>query len=131
MTITLSNGVTTVTLPPDLEWADEHAWQPVAQATEYSLTGALIVESASRLAGREITLAGEADRSTLLRAVLDQLATWAALPGQALTLTLRGTAHSVLFAHPNAIAASQLVPGAPIDTPGGGRYAVTLKFLEL
>lgn len=39
-------------------WADEHSWTPVAQSTEYSLTGALIVESARKQAGRPITLKG-------------------------------------------------------------------------
>ena len=129
--ITLAVSTTTVTLPPDLEWQDEYAWQPVEQSTEFSLTGALIVQSGERQAGRPITLAGETDRSTLLRAALDQIATWAALPGQQMTLTLRSVARTVIFDHPDAIQAAQLVPGAAIDTAGGGRYAVTLKFLEI
>lgn len=48
-----------VTLPDDLQWIDEYAWSPVARTSEYSLTGALIVEEALRLAGRPITLGGE------------------------------------------------------------------------
>lgn len=46
-------------LPPELVWEDEDAWSPVAQTTEYSLTGALLVEEAVKLAGRPITLAGQ------------------------------------------------------------------------
>jgi len=129
--ITLTDGTTSVTLPADLEWIDEYAWQPVEQSTEYSVTGALIVDQAERQAGREITLAGEQDRSTLLRATLDQLAAWAAIPGEELTLTLRTIAHTVIFNHPNALEAAQLVAGAPIDTAGGGRYRITLRFLEI
>ena len=129
--ITLAVSTTTLTLPSDLEWTDEYSWQPVEQETEFSITGALIVQTGERQAGRPITLAGETDRSTLLRAALDQLATWAATPGQEMTLTMRGAAHTVIFDHPGAIQAAQLVPGAPIDTAGGGRYAVTIKFLEI
>lgn len=50
--ITLSDGTTTIELPPDLHWRDEFSWTPVEQSTEYSLTGALIVQSGARQAGR-------------------------------------------------------------------------------
>ncbi len=129
--ITLAVGATSIALPADLEWTDEHAWQPVAQSIDYSVTGAMILETAQRLAGRTITLAGAQDRSTLLRAVLEQCHTWAQIAGQVMTLTLRGVDYSVLWAHPDAINASQLVAGAPIDSEGGGRYAITLKFIEI
>lgn len=129
--ITLSDGTTSVTLPSSLEWVDEYAWQPVEQSTEYSITGALIVDQTERMAGRPITLSGTERRSTLLRETLDQLAIWAATPGEELTLTLRTVERAVIFNHPNAMEAAQLVPGAPIDTAGGGRYRVTLRFLEI
>ena len=46
MAITLD----TITLPQGLRWADEFAWSPLAQATSYSLTGALLD------AGEEMTI---------------------------------------------------------------------------
>jgi hypothetical protein len=42
-------------LPDDLLWTDEHAWTPAVAAVSYLLTGALLVESAARQAGRPIT----------------------------------------------------------------------------
>lgn len=85
-----------VTLPDDLQWTDEYAWSPVARASEYSLTGALVVEEAVKLAGRPITLAGEwawIDITTLadLRAL-------AATPGWTGTLVLAdGRSFTVAF----------------------------------
>ncbi len=133
MSLTLSDGTTLLTLPDDLEWADEHAWQPVAQSTGYSLTGALVVETASKQTGRPITLTGDADRAWLSRAQVDQLMAWAAVAGKVLTLTLRGASRSVVFRHQDgaAISAKQIVPGAPISTPGGGTYVVTLNLMEI
>ena len=50
--------------------------------------------------GRPITLEPEDDSSTWMRSsVLQQLRNWAAVPGQQLTLTLRGTSHTVIFRH--------------------------------
>lgn len=130
--ISLAYAATPLALPADLEWVDEFAWQPVTQAIEYSLSGALIVDVGTRQAGRPITLAGTDERCLLRRAALDQINTWAALPGAVLRLTLRGVARDVVFRHQDgAVDARQLVAGAPIDTDGGGLYAVTLKFMEL
>lgn len=43
-------------LPGDLVFADEYEWCEVERKTEYSLTGALIVQESTKLAGRPITL---------------------------------------------------------------------------
>lgn len=43
-------------LPGDLVFTDEYEWCEVERKTEYSLTGALIVYEATKLAGRPITL---------------------------------------------------------------------------
>lgn len=37
-----------VTLPDDLLWSDEHAWTPVMASVSYLITGALLVQSATR-----------------------------------------------------------------------------------
>ncbi len=49
----------TLTLPTDLIWIDEFDWTPVQQTQTYSITGALIIESGVKKAGREITLSGD------------------------------------------------------------------------
>jgi hypothetical protein len=93
MSITL--GV--VTLPGDLRWADEFAWSPVVQSAEYSLTGALIVQTATRLAGRPITL--EAQRDTwVTRDTVLAVQALADTPGWVGVLTLHdGRVFTVAF----------------------------------
>ena len=71
MSIYLDN----VRLSDGLRWSDEFAWSPLAQASEYSLTGALIVEQAIKQAGRPITLVGGKDFAWLTRAELATLKT--------------------------------------------------------
>ena len=100
MSITLSDGTTTVTLDKDLYWPDENDWTPVVQSVNRSITGGLIVQPATRVRGRPITLEPEDDSTAwMTRAAVDQLRNWAAVPGQQLTLTLRGTSHTVIFRH--------------------------------
>lgn len=100
MSITISDGITTVTLHPDLLWADENSWNPVEQTAERTLTGGLIVSAALRDGGRPITLEPENDESGwMTRATVEALRNWAAVPGKELTLTLRSVAYTVLFRH--------------------------------
>ena len=81
MTISLSVGLTTVPLNPDLFWVDENNWHPVEQTSERTITGALVVQSATRVAGRPITLQPEDDSSGATSlADLEQLRNWAAVP---------------------------------------------------
>ena len=86
MALSLSDGTTTLTLPQNLLWADELAWDPVQQSTAYTLTGALVVEEAQAQAGRPITYSGGLQWAPLARsALLALLALGAA--GRVLTLT--------------------------------------------
>lgn len=48
-------------LPSGLYWSDEHAWSPVEQATDRTLTGALVLEESLKAKGRPITLSGGRD----------------------------------------------------------------------
>lgn len=100
MSITLSDGTTTVALHKDLYWSDENSWHPVEQTKSYTITGALIVMLGERKAGRHITLEPEDDNSAWMPlSAVEALRNWAAVPGQQLTLTLRGITHTVLFRH--------------------------------
>ncbi len=130
MSITLSDGTTTLTLPGDLDWTDEYEWTPVVQDAGYSLTGALIVESGTKQAGRPITLQSGDDRAWISRADVVQLHAWASVAGQQLTLTLRGVARTVMFDHAAAPVEAQMVMfyGDPVPED---RYTITLKILEL
>lgn len=132
MTITLSDGTTTLALDPDLLWEDEFGWAPVAQTVEHSVTGALIVDVGQRQAGRPITLVAEDERSGwITRADMAQLQIWAGVPGKQLTLTLHGVARAVLFRHHD---------GGPFDARPVAHYSdpaptdwviATLRFITI
>ena len=82
----LATGVACA-LPDDLLWADEHAWSPAVASVSYLLTGALLVQSATRQAGRPITLVGPSDMAWVTRATVATLHTWAAAPLAAASVT--------------------------------------------
>ena len=65
--ITLTDGVDSIILHSDYQWIDEHDWHPVEQSVERGLTGALIVQLGTRLAGRPITLQPEDDSASWMR----------------------------------------------------------------
>src|SRR5574338_1128201 len=75
----LETGVA-LPLPDDLLWSDEHAWSPAVASTSYLITGALLIQSATRQAGRPITLVGAHDMAWVTRAMVELLRAWAAIP---------------------------------------------------
>lgn len=87
MALTLSNGTTTLALPGNLLWADELEWDPLVQSSDYTLSGALVVEEATRLAGRPITYQGGLPWVRVTRTDLLALMALGAPAGVALTLT--------------------------------------------
>lgn len=134
MSITLAYGGIELPLDSDLYWEDENQYSPVAQTVDVGLTGALIVQVDGDDArpGRPITLRPEDDDSAwMIRADLDTLNAWAAVPGAVLTLTLRGVTRSVMFRHQDKPA----VDARPVvhysDVQPGDFYLVTLKFMEV
>lgn len=132
MTISLSDGTTTVQLHPDLYWNDESSWHPVEQTVERSITGALIVQAATRVAGRPITLQPEDDNTAWMpRSTLDALRNWAAVPAKQMTLTLRGTDRTVMFRHHDgeAVVAVPVVHYSDVD--GTDHYRITIRLMEL
>lgn len=87
----------TLTLPADLWWEDEIEWTPVEQSVEYSTTGALLIDLATKQAGRPITMVGEEDKAwTTRKTVLDLLA-FAAVPGKEMTLAIADRSFQVMF----------------------------------
>lgn len=129
--ITLTYTTTTVTLPADMQWLDEFEWRPVVQSTEPTIAGGMIVQSATRTKGREITLKSGENFAVLTRAQLDTLNSWADVPGRIMTLNIRGAARAVIFAHhtPPAITAEMVMYHAA--PAAGDLYVVTLKFIEV
>lgn len=132
MSITLTVGATTINLNPDLYWADENNWHPVEQTAQRTITGAMVVSAAARVAGRPITLQPEDDKSGATDVTtLAQLRNWAAVPGQVLELTLRGVSRSVIFRHHDgaAVEASPWIHYSDVQT--GDWYFATLRFMEI
>lgn len=99
-TITLTDGVVTLDLDPDLYWEDEFTWASVEQSMTRGLTGRPIIQIGTRAGGRPLTLRPFDESSAwMTRADMAQLRIWADEPGQVLTLTIRGTAYQVMFRH--------------------------------
>jgi hypothetical protein len=131
MTITLSDGTTSVPLDPDLTWSDEHSWSPVAHIAKYKVDGALSIHVSRKKAGRPITLQAGDTYAWMSGAVIEQLRTWRDTPGQQLTLTLRGTSYTVIFRNNEAPAldAEPLVDYA--NPEADDWYVATIKLMVI
>ena len=130
----LASGVI-LTLPDDLLWADEHTWSPAVVSVSYLLTGALLVQSALRQAGRPITLAGPLDMAWVTRGVVGTLYDWAAVPlgesaGRFELTLLDGRTFTFAFRHADAAIEAEPVLGFPARSPDD-KYRLTLRLLEL
>ena len=119
-----------IALPRGMVWADEHDWLPVEKTTEYSTTGALLVDAGVRLAGRPITLRAETDAGWIRRDTLASLRALAASPLAAHTLTLAdGRTFSVQFAPGDAITARPI--GRPELPADDNPYVATVRLIEV
>ena len=56
-----------ITLPDDLLWINEFDWNPVAQSTERSLSGALPVQEEPFTHGRSVVLSGNGEAGWVSR----------------------------------------------------------------
>lgn len=98
MPITLTKDGTTLALPGNLMPSDEWTnWSPMVQSVEYSLSGALVVESAVKEAGAPLSLEGGDRWVWLTGAECDAIDALLADPVAPCTLTLHdGVARQVL-----------------------------------
>ena len=132
MATTLTAGSTTVALPDDLQWSDEYDWHPVQQTLERSLTGAALIDVTPMAGGRPISLRPPDNAAAwITRAVLDQLQTWAAVPGLEMVLDFGGVQRDVIWRHhePPALAAEPVVHYS--DIAAGDFYLVKFRFTEV
>ena len=122
-------------LPDDLLWTDEHAWTPAVASTAYLLTGALLVQSASRQAGRPITLTGAVDMAWVPRASVSTLHAWASVPLSAAAgrfeLTLADArVFTVAFRHAETAIEAEPVLGFPARSESD-YYRLTLRLMQI
>lgn len=131
MSTTLTDGVTTVTLPDDLLRTDEHAYSPVRQAVSNTLTGALWIDVSVAQAGEPITLAGGDEYGHMTRAEFAALRALADAAGQIYTLTFGGSAYQVMWRHesPPALDAYDLLDYS--DKQPTDPVVPTLKFTRI
>lgn len=131
MAITLS----TITLPQGLRWSDEFAWSPLAQASEYGLTGSLLVEQTLKQAGRPITLVGGRDFAWMTRSEVSTLKTLLDT-GAAMTLTLHDArSFTVIPAADEPLTVTPLPvvkESGPANPSSSTRYVLeSLKLIEV
>ena len=121
-----------INLPEDLWWSDETDWTPVAQATEYGTTGALLVDVSTKLAGQPITLVGDDQTAWVTRATVLSLQELAADPGLEMTLVLHGRTFTVIFSHEGG-KPIDAEPVVRISPPQDSDYYIirALRFLAL
>ncbi len=127
----LSDGLLSISLPDDLEWIDEFSWSGVEQSSEYTVTGALVVDVATRAAGRPITLKS-GDSAWVDRATVAALQALADAPGKTMTLTLADAREfDVMFRlHAGAgIEAQPVLFTAPLGPADA--YTLTLNLMEI
>lgn len=130
MSNSLSDGVSTLVLPDDLDWKNRHSASPVSQSVEWGVDGALIVDACAKKAGVPIVLEGAENRAWMPRSDVDKLRAWARVPGQALTLTLVEDVFSVIFDNgAGALEARALHEVS--DPPANWPHRVSLKFLTI
>jgi hypothetical protein len=131
MSVTLTDGTTTITLPADTLWRDETDWSPVEQSVEHTLSGSLDVQVGTRLAGRPITLGGEESASWLARVTILDLIVWAEVAGQELTLGYHGRTFTVMFRHHDAPAVDAKAIVEKVPPADEDWYWFTLKLMEV
>lgn len=122
-------------LPDDLIWVDEHNWTPTVSSVSYTITGAMIVQSSSKQAGRYISLAGPADMAWVTRSTVAALSAWAstALSDTAGRFQLDladGRSLNVAFRHDDTPVEAEPVLGIAARS-NDDFYRLTLRFLEL
>lgn len=119
----------TVQLPRGMVWVDEFDWSATETASQHSITGALLVDAATRLAGRPITLQADPDAGWIKREVLLQLQALADAPAATRTLVLAdGRVFGVVFAPGQPITAR---PVARPELPKGTHpYVATVRLIQ-
>jgi len=91
MAVTLDTGAGAPLVIPahgSLRWEDEHAWQPVLQSLDYTLSGAVVIEEWTRESGRPMTLSGRPSYATLSWGDIKDLIGRLNAPGVVATVTL-------------------------------------------
>ncbi len=121
-----------ITLPDDLLWINEFDWNPVAQTTERSLSGALLVQEGQLSHGRSVVLSGNGEAGWVSRRTVKSLYALSKEANKTMSLTLPdGRQFSVIFdrANGSGLETRQLIPFAYPDDDD--LYLVTLRLITV
>lgn len=134
ITLTDPTTGTSVQLDPDRgwRWVDEYDWQPVVASATRSLAGKPIIQTATKVGGRPITLAaGPNDKAWLKGSEVAQLAAWARVPDMRLNLAMRGDLYRVIWRHMDqpALSVEPVIDYA--DPDANDDFMATLKLMEI
>lgn len=124
-----------LTLPDDLIWQDEYNWAPTVSSVSYTITGAMIVQSAAKQTGRFISLVGPADMAWVTRATVEILHDWASITlsdtdGRYQLVFNDGREFTVAFRHDDTPVEADPVLGIAAKSDQDF-YRLTLRLLEL
>lgn len=120
---------------PSLLWEDELKWTPSVAKETYTMSGALIIESATRLAGRPITLVSpQDDMAWATRQLVESLRAWATPSDRRMKLVLEypGDAREffVTFRHSASAIEATPVKGFPSPSPMDW-FKLTIRLIEV
>lgn len=119
-----------IQLPRGMRWVDEFSWSAEQKSVERSITGALIVDAAIKIAGRPITLQAIDSQGWITRATLLALQAVADEPGAQLDLTLAdGRTFTVQFAPDTPLQATPI--GTPELPTERNPYVATLRLITV
>lgn len=119
-----------IELPRGMLWVDEFNWSAVQKTVERGITGAQIIDAATRLEGRPITLQAVEDQGWIRRATLLSVRDMADEPdGQYLLRLADGREFSVQFAADDPIAAQPVK--RPELPPDDYPYVATLRLITV
>jgi len=128
MSITITDGITVITLPYELVWIDEYTWNQTIQNKRFTVGGIMILESSTYQdqAGRPITLYDE--DAWIVKSDLDTLASWADQNKQMVLELHDGSTFNIgwRYQDPPVIEAEPVIKKAEQDDTD--EYIVSLKF---
>lgn len=130
MSITITDGTTTIELHDDLQWIDEFDWSEVEQSKEYSLTGALIIQQGVKAKGRPITLQSNG-AAWVTRSVVEALQAFYNAPDKTFTLTIHSTDYSFQFERPGGLKASEVLRRARHVQGADHFFTIEIKGFEV
>ena len=127
----MAHDLNGISIPSGLVWADEFEWADAESASEYGITGALLIDAAERLSGRPITLEGQDDAGWLERSALLSVPALADVPGATYAFTHHdGRVFTVAFA-PGGNPISARPVARPELPPSDWPYVAIIRLIEV